>query len=346
MRKNTIIATISFLLLVTASCSNGPGSGPTILPREEFPVTNISTENTSDEAGRVVLSYQLGPFNLPAKTAASDMLARPASMQFNVKEAVWIKSFEPTIEDSEGNPLPNHLVHQILLINHGEENTFCTTKQTGNPFAAASSSMEKIELPEDHGYSVVPSDPLEAKVVLKNPTAEDFFGVFVKFTLTGETSADTSLINDIKPMMVDLDPCEHKPISIAPGQFVEKTGDVFVPEAGSIVKAYGLLQDYGVSITMTASGGDEPFWEGLAEINEDYQIIGLPPFEDPAGIAVNRGDKLSLVVAYNNGSDNWYDDATGAAITYLARIGGAEEEPEKETPAATDVQTKLLSSGW
>lgn len=346
MRKITKIATTSFLTLLLASCTGTNGGAPRTILKSEPSANDVSLDRSND-AGNSVITYHIGPYDLPSDTSSGLMAERPGNMKFNVDEPLWITSFEPKIEDSDGNALPSELVQSIILINHGEENTFCTTKQTGNPFAAATSNMEKIELPEGYGYPLLPSDQLEAKVVLKNQTGQDYRGVFVKFSLAGRRDDGKSKISDVKPLMVDLDPCDHGTISIAPGQYIEKTNTVVVPEAGSLIKAYGLLQNFGVSVTMSTSSQKDPFWQGMAQINDKYQIIDLPHFEDLAGISVKRGDDLSLTVAYDNCSDKWFDEASGAAIVYLARadetIASNNPPPtEQSTPSATEVQSKIL----
>lgn len=342
MQKLKTIATISLLLLFLAGCSNSGSGAPRMQLKPEGEVGEITFGN-GDESGLVVYSYHMGPFDLPAKNSVGKIPTKSSNFNFSVEDPVWINKFEPSIEDAEGNPLPEELVHQLILVNHAEENTFCTTKQTGNPFAAVTSNMERIELPEDHAYLLMPTDPLEASVTLKNPTGTDLFGVYIKFKLVGESVEDTKIVNDVKPMLIDIDPCEHKPISIAPGQYVEKTKDVFAPESGSVVKAYGLLQNYGVSVSLYANGETEPFWQGVAEIDENYEVETLKPFEDPAGVLLNRGDKLSLTVAYDNVSDQWYDSATGAAMVYLARSD--DEEGESVPAANSEEDTSSETSG-
>lgn len=341
MRKIITIATL-FLAAGLTSCSNGVGAPPTMLDKDGPINGAISVDDVIDEDGKIVLTYQLGPFNLESGQPASNMLSRPAGLRFTAPEPVWIVSFEPSIEDSDGNPLPGDLVHQILLINHAEENTFCTTRQTGNPFAAATSTMESIRLPEGHGYPINPTDQLEARVILKNPTGQNHYGVYVKFTLTGNPSNETRLINDVRPMMLDADPCEHMPISVEPGSFKEETKSVYVPESGSVVGAYGLLQDYGISVAIAAGDQEEPFWKGLAVIDDEYRIMNLPSFEDPAGIPVSKGSMLNLSVAYNNLSNDWFDEATAAAMVYLARDGEGDDD-SPTAPSATKAQALLLS---
>ena len=96
-----------------------------------------------------------------------------------------------------------------------------------------------------------------------------------------------------------------------------------------MIQAHGLLQNYGVSVSLTKNEDDDPFWKGTALIDEDHRITSLPPFQDPAGIAVGSGDMITLTVAYNNASDDWFDSAIGAAMVYLART---EAEKENGTP--------------
>ncbi len=285
----------------------------------------LSISDYLDETGKVVYTYHMGPYDISSMTSANAMILKPATMRFNLEEPLWVTSIEPIIEDAEGAALPNELVHQILLVNHGEENSFCTTSQTGNPFAATSSNMEKIELPEGHGYAVVPSDPLEARVVLQNPLKQDFFGVYIKVILVGEPMDNTKMMTDVLPMMIDLDPCYHEPINIAPGQFVEKVEVAYSPETGSVIQAHGLLQNYGVSVSLTKGDEGDPFWKGTALIDDDHRITSLPPFQDPAGVAVGSGDMITLTVAYNNASDDWFDSAIGAAMVYLARTEAENE---------------------
>lgn len=346
MQKILIIATVS-LVLFFSSCRGGTDAGPPTLLKEDLRKADISIEDFIESNGKISSTHHLGPFNLPAKTNIDSSRKKPASVRFNIDTPVWIISFEPSVVDSDGNPLPSELIHQILLINHAEPNTFCQAKQTGNPFAAATSTMEKIELPDGTGYAIVPTDPLEARLILKNPIDKDYFNVFVKFTLTGLPMNDTKAIRDVLPMMVDIDPCDHEPMSIAPGQFVEKTAEVYVPEAGRIVKAYGFLYDYGVGITMDING--KSFWDGVVQIDENHKIRDIPIFEDGAGVQVMDGDKLGITVTYNNTSRGWYDGAIGSSLVYLVRdvekltapASGAGTEGRAAT-SAVSIQQELL----
>jgi len=142
MLKLTIFAITSFFVLALISCTDRSNEGPAILLKKEPPAVNLSFDK--NKAEELVYTYRVGPYDLPAETPATQMEEQPGSMRFNIEDVAWLTSFEPKIEDSEGNELPKELVQSLMLINHGEENSFCTTKQVGNPFAAMTSIMEKI----------------------------------------------------------------------------------------------------------------------------------------------------------------------------------------------------------
>lgn len=310
--------TLLLLLFCTIiGCDDFYSSGPSTFTEEVRPIPVLSY-NDPEDMGTLSFTFQMGPYDLPAKTSAEVMIDNPELYKFSLDSDVWMRRVETIIVDHDGNALSGNLIQHILLSNQGEENNLCTTSQSGNPFAAVTSSLNKIELPEKHGYLILQSDPLEAQVVLKNSGLTDFYGIYIKFTISGNKVNGATEIKNVKPILVDLDPCEHKPISIAPGQLAEKTQIAYAPESGSIIKAYGLLQDYGVSISITAKDEKEPFWQGIAKINEDYKVVDLPPFEDTAGIKLKQGESITMVVAYDNSSDNWYDEATGAAMIYLS----------------------------
>lgn len=331
MRKALLLATISLSFL--AACRGGIGSGPEMLLKPAVQEPEASSTIITGKDGIGVLTYQMGPYDLPAQTPSSAMSGSPAKLNFSVDEPIWVTGFKTILEDTDGNPLPTRLIQQVILINHGEENSSCNTKETGNPFMAATAGMEEISLPEGYGYPLMASDPLEARVILKNPFERAYSDVSVKIVLEGIRVSDGGDMKDVRPVMLDVDPCDHQPLSLAPGEFMEKTGSSNSPEKGKVIRGYGLLQDFGVSVKVANGGG--AFWDGIAQINESYEIVEMPYFESADGISVGKGDKLELTVAYNNSSDEWFNDATASAIIYIAR-------DDDEVVTATDAQKSML----
>ena len=252
------------------------------------------------------------------------MLEKPKTLTFQVNEPVWVIGFEPKIIDSDGNALPGKLLHKAIVFNKHEPNPMCASGNGGNPFAVATSTLTKVELPEGFGYPLVPEDPLEAKVVFQNPTSQDYLGVSFSFELTTIPMEKAKGYGDLKAILLDTDPCDHKPLSIEPGAFVEKSNTFSVLEGGHLMVANGLLSDYGVAVSLTHQEGNKPslipFWRAEAKLDESHQIIELTPnpFIDPSGKKIKQGDKLTLGVSFDNFSDDWHNAATGAAMVYVA----------------------------
>lgn len=272
------------------------------------------------------LTYSIGPFELPAGQSPDVMRTNPGILRFQVQEPIWATGFEFRLEDSSGDRLPNTLLHMAIIKNQSEENELCTTKKTGNTVAAATATLSTVELPKGFGYPITTDHQLEARVVLRNPTSQDFHNVFLTFTITGDSLTSGKTLKNVTPVHLDFDPCDHNPINIEPNSFAQRTAAFTAPASGLIYKAYGLLQDYGVSVSLSNDGGT-PFWEGVASIDSSHQIIDLPPFVDEEGVTVTRGDELTLGVTYDNATNEWYNNASAAALIYV------EKSPDEQKAA-------------
>lgn len=335
------------LVSVFLAACNGSSGGPNLSMKDG----QSETAKPNIGAGPVTttnvqkLTYKVGPFSLPAGQKAEIMWESPGSITFQTDEPLWLTSFESSIEDGSGDGLPGNLLHLAVLENSSEKNPFCSDKEVPNPFIAVNSVTKEIEMPEGVGYPVLPSDQLSAKVILQNPTAQDFNGVYFKFTLTALAMKAAKNFKDVMPMMFNIDPCNYAPLAVAPKSFVRKRASFILPEDGLLTKAYGLLQDYGVGVSLTEKEQPTPFWESKAELSSDHRIVSLAPFEDPAGLPFKAGDEISLDVIYDNQADQWQSAATGAVMAYLVRTDGERTAGKSETASgitAASAQKMLL----
>lgn len=327
-----------------AACE-APATGPAIFqaPQEIHPAPGISAPISTN--GLQKLTYKVGPFNLPAGQPSTTMWEAPGSINFQTDEPLWIVSFERSIEDGAGGALPDELLHLAVLSNAAETNPLCTEKEVARPFIAATSITKKIELPDATGYAVLPADQLDAKVILQNPTSQDFNNVYFKFALTALPVASAKNIKDVSPLLLNIDPCDYAPINIPPKEFIKKDANFTIPEDGLLTRAYGLMQDYGVELALKTEGQPTPFWEAKAELSQEHKIISLPEFEDPAGIPFKAGDTISLNIAYDNSSDKWQNNATGAVMAYMIRTGeegGSAAKAEKAVAVSAVGAQKMI----
>lgn len=323
MRHVSLYMGLALMASALSAC-NGAGGRPPDLTSQS--VSQAGTQTVAPKTTVQKLNYTFGPFKLAAGTAATPMANKDGRLSFHVDSPVWMTGFEPRLVDAKGNALSKTLVQMVTLSNTREVNPFCETRQTGNPFAATTSLMQTITLPEGYGYPLLPEDPLEAKIVLRNPTEEDLNDVYFTFTITAEPMDVASHKQDVAALLLDVDPCDHSPIALPPNGLVEKRGEFAIPEDGRIIKAMGLLQDYGVSVTVGADK-DKFEWSAKTQLNDEHRIVSLDSYENPKGADVKKGAPITLGVVYDNFSNLWVNDATAAALVYIAR--------NDKTPATT-----------
>ncbi|MDO8527751.1 MAG: hypothetical protein Q7T03_08700 [Deltaproteobacteria bacterium] len=329
------LALLLFPAMWLAACSQGAGGSPQFLGNSALNPSNGKISQTSSannfEAAPAVqkLIYHVGPVDLIAGQTIETMLEKPAKLNFQVAEALWMTGFEPKIIDADGKPLSGELLHKAILFNKHESNPACPSSNSGNPFAVATSTLTRLEIPEGLGYPLVPEDPLEAKVVFHNPTKQDYMGVYFSFEIWAIPMDKAKGFRDVKAVLLDADPsCEYKPIAIEPGAFVEKSQTYTIPsgQGGNLMVANGLLSNYGVSVSLThqekGNASLIPFWRAEAVFDETHRVINLTsnPFIDTEGKKINQGDKLTLGVAFDNFSNEWRNEATGSAMVYISPV--------------------------
>lgn len=325
MKTTRFIIGMALMTGMLSACNGADGRSPDLTSQS---VAQANAQATAPKTTIQKLNYTFGPFQLSAGAAATPMTGKEGKLSFHVDSPVWMTGFEPRLVDSKGNALPENLVQLVVLSNNRETNPLCGTRQTGNPFAAATSLMQEITLPEGYGYPLVPEDALEAKIVLRNPTLEDIGDIYFTFTITAEPMDVANVKHDVFPLLLDVDPCDHTPITLPPNGMVEKKGAFVVPEDGRVVKAQGLLQDYGVSVSVDANKDSSKFeWSAMAQLNDAHHIVSLDAYENTKGADVKKSAAINLGVVYDNFSSNWVNDATAAAMIYIARDG--------DTPATT-----------
>lgn len=327
--KNPFLIVSSLFAILSASCS-GPGGAPSFLENQNRSNGNVSEQNGAnafenlEEPGAQKLIYHVGPVNLMPSTSLEEQIDRPATLKFQVSEPVWVTGFKPEVIDANGNPLPGNLIYKAILFNGHDSNPICTSSNKGNPFAVATSTLTKVELPDGFGYPLLPDDPLVAEVIFQNPQPQDYLDVTFSFELETIPMDKTKSYSDVKAVLLDTDPCDHKPITLEPGAFVEQSKTFTLPEGGDLMVANGLLSNYGISVSLTHQREGAvsvlPFWRAEALLNEQHQIVDLTPnpFLDPEGIKIAGGDKMTLGVTFDNFSDSWNSTATGGAMIYLS----------------------------
>lgn len=308
-------------LMALSACTQGGGT-PAFLesPADETAPSADGAINAAlaSQSGEERLIYHVGPVDIPAGHKAD--FTRPLNFNFFLSKPMWVIGFEPRMVDANGEEVDSRLLHNAIISNQHEENPLCTSANVGNPFMVATSTLTPIRFPNGYGYPILASDPLEARVVVQNKTDTSYINVYFELTLIAKPMNEFVSMKDIKPMLFDVDACNHNPISIEPNSIDRAQATYTVPASYKLMVAHGVLQSYGICVDLTANKEVLPFWTAEAVFDEGSNILDLrnDPFENPSGIPFKGGDSLTLSVVYDNTSDGWLENATAAAMVYFA----------------------------
>lgn len=312
-----------FLFPLVESCTEGSSAPPYengSSSSVQSPATPSISENLAQQAGVEKVIFHAGPIDLPAHSDIREMMDRPLTMRFQTDKEIWITGFLPKLVDASGAELPGQLLHEATISNAHEENPLCAGSP--NPFFVANSILTEVELPKGYGYPVLPTDPIETRVVLKNPTDASYVNVFFEIALVTKPMSEFGNMSDVKPVLIEQNPCDHASSAVAPHTFDSKEKTYELISNAKLVAANALLGDYGSSVSLSKGDENQPFWKAEAELDGTHAIKGLigNPLEDTEGISLNTGDRIKLTATYDNTSNNWLQAAAAGAIVYLSPV--------------------------
>jgi hypothetical protein len=317
---NTLF-TVLFCLCIFA-CTQGSTTSKLDTPAEgavnEEPTAGTINERLAEAAGEERLIYHIGPIDLPSGTEAE--VDDPLTMNAHLTKPVWVVGFEPRVVNADGEELDGQLLHSAIVSNLHEENPLCTSSNVGNPFVMSTSTLKDIRFPRGYGYPLLPTDPIEAKVVFRNLTDQGYVDVYFELALITKPMNEFVSMKDLKPMLYDVDACNHQPQAVEPNNISRKQATYTLSEPYKLIMAHGGIQNYGIQVDLTSNKDVLPFWTAETVIDGQSFVIDLrnDPFQDPSGIPFKRGDSLTLGVIYDNTSNEWLEDATAAAMIYFA----------------------------
>lgn len=313
------IFTSCFLSLLFACSTNG-GNGA---PQPSFNSTVNESENQvvgAPKAQTKEIIFHAGPIDLPNDTAPDSMLEKPLTMRFQVGEPVWITGFESSVIDSNGNKLPSALLHRAIIFNLHEENPLCGDSKRGNPILAASSTTSSIEFPQGYAYPLLPTDPIELSVSMKNSTDKQYSGVYFSIKLISKPMNEYMKIKDLKPMLISADTCEYRPTKVGAEAIVEEAKTYKFERKSSLMIANATMEDCSVTVALTKKTEAVPFWRVQAKIDDKNNILSLTdnPFIDPAGVSFKSGETVTFSSGFNNTSSKWSNTSTAEVMMYVA----------------------------
>lgn len=320
MKKTLFSILIGVGLL--SSCTGGSGGPEMLKPTPDEAVGSTSPmvgDRLALEAGLERIVYHVGPVDLPAGLPSDDMMEKPLVMNFQTDKPVWAVAFSPKVVDKNGEELPKDLLHIAIVSNRHEENPLCA-EAGGNPFMVTNELLTEVSLPEGYGYPIMQTDPIEARIVLKNPTDKNYIDVYFEVTLVVKSMGEFANLKDVRPMYLEPEPCSHGSVAVSPGDFVEVKADYAVPVDAKLVYAHGVVGDYGASVGFVKGSAGESIMDAQANLNGEHGVESLngSPLDMKDEVKFKEGETVSLTAIYNNTSKTWISDAVAGVMMYVA----------------------------
>ncbi len=315
-----IASTMTAALLMQAGCKGT--DAPVFISPDGDVMVGLNEPDVNDElaeeAWQKRFIFHVGPVDLPAGAKMEEMVDAPLAMRFQSDEDIWVTAFEPKVVDAAGSELPSGLLRQAIVSNLHEENSMCGNSGAGNPAFIATALLTRVELPQGYGYPVLSTDPLEVSVMLENPTEQSYSGVYFEITLVARPMNEFSSLSDVKPMLVEFEPCGHEAMDIEPSAFAERTVSYRMAAPSRVIMVSGALSDFGASIELSTGGGAIPFWRSEATLDEGHKLLELSdnPYVD-LKTEIAEGDEVTLGATFDNTSGSWLKSATASAMMYV-----------------------------
>lgn len=319
---NALLVLLALIFLV--GCS-GVGSSPVFKESDEISNDGATIQPSisgrpESESLNERLVYRVGPIDIPAKSLAKDMIDKPATVRFQISREVWALAFIPKIVDGKGAALPSALLHEARVSNMHDENPLCPGSGKGNPFMIATQNLSEVTLPKGYGYPILATDPIEITASFSNPSDQGYVNVYFELQIVARRMDEYAKVRDVKPMLLEISPCTHESIDIAPGEIIQRSAEYQMPFAGELVFGIGAMQDFGSSVNITLGKDKSPIWSAEAVLDKEHHISEIDgnPLEDQSGIPIKSGESVKLGIVYDNSSELWLNSATAAVITYFA----------------------------
>jgi len=261
------------------------------------------------------LRVVLAAVDLPAMAHVDEEVLQPAPVWATFPEAGWLHTFEFTLVDAEGGPVPRGVLHHFKVIEPERRELFSPLPLH---LVGAGEETDPVRLPSSVGYRLEAGDSLLITAMLHNPTDVDLEGVRLEATLGYSIEGSWRPPMDVVPFFAHVAP----PMSVAsydlpPGRST-RTVDVRPAISGNLLGIGGHLHRYGVSLSVDDVTEARRIWATTATTASDGTVLEIPRDH----FIWSRGPRLEASHTYRISAV--FDNPTGAVIPDggMATLGG------------------------
>lgn len=265
---------------------------------ESHPISATAHLAVSENSTAHELTLRIGPLSLPAH-ADHNSLPQPPTTWLSIPFTGWITAYHPSLADSKGQALPNHLLHHVAFFNTARADFLCPDKEE-HIFGASAEMSDWPAIP-GYGYRVQKGDRIRITTMFENSTSQSYREAFLQVRVDYQLSNEGPALRDIYPAWFDVMECGESAYDL-PSGVSTKTGQFKLPYSGRLLAAGGHLHDYGDWLVLKNDSTNQTIATVESTLDSAGHLISMPVevFAGHGGIPLHRSDLINVTDAYDN----------------------------------------------
>ncbi len=265
---------------------------------DTHPISTTAHLTVAENLSAHELLLRIGPLNLPAHTA-HDSLPQPPTMWFSIPFNGWLTAYHPSLVDSKGTVLPNHLLHHAAFFNTARSDFLCPDREE-HIFGAGAEMNDWPGIP-GVGYRVQKGDRIRITAMFDNATAQSYREAFLQVRVAYQLANQGATLKNVYPAWFNVMECGESAYDL-PAGISSKTGQFKLAYSGKLLAAGGHLHDYGDWLVLKNDTANQTIAALESALDPAGQIISMPIklFTGRGGIPLHRGDIIDVTDAYDN----------------------------------------------
>lgn len=320
--------------------AGGP-SGGTEPSRPEIPAGSDLVRIELDRETRAA-ELIVGPTSLPA---GGPHVRLPIQL-IELPMAGWLHTYSWELRDSDGNLLPERLLHHVHVIDPDSRELFAPTPRR---FIAAGRETDDVRLPKILGYPVDPHTRVLITTMFAPLPDETYEDVYLHLRVDYTPADDPGFVapRNIYPLYIDvMGPVGEKSFELPPGTH-QRSWEGRPATSGRILGLTAHLHDYADWIRLDDVTSGSVVWEAVPERDEDGRVTSVPMVRLwwRGGLAIRSDHTYRLTVQYTNPLDGPAPDAAMGVIGGII-LGDPNAWPplDRDDPAYVADLTNTLES--
>ncbi len=302
-----------FLGLYLMTCSGnlpvdeeGISTAEQIYSTKEHALNRLNLPDPGVEADKLLVvkdfpedgffEVQIGPVDLQSEGHHFRYPMHIMQMPFDA----WVHGFSWDVIDSEGNELPEDLLHHMNVIDPTHREWFSPIARR---LMAAGRETGTQELPKIIGVQVQENTPLMIAVMFASPDQQDYNDVSLRLRISYSRDGQR-LIDPVSVLPFYLDAAGFigpKGFSLPAGSTAHSWDGQPITD-GNVLGMGGHLHDYGRQITLVNVTESEMLWEVEPRVEDTYHVVSVPTehFLWQGGIEIDKNHTYKVSTLYYN----------------------------------------------